>query len=302
MNDSPISKITLDGRDFLVKRDDLIDPYLAGNKYRKLYPLLQTPSNKLNRIISYGGTQSNAMLAIAAMCKNKGWEFIYYTKTLSKIQREQNCANYFHAKRLGMCHMEVERDRYKQQITTLRPNLDEKTFIIDQGGAIVEAKEGLEVLAKEIREVNLTSKSLARDFSTGGTYLNIKSLATPSGTGTTALYLALALPEYRVYTTPAIGNVEYLKEQMEALHKIPDNLVILKPKRKYHFAKLYPEFLEIYKKTLASGIEFDLLYAPGMWKAILEQTDEDILYIHSGGVSGNESMLQRYRQKGMEID
>ena len=285
MNNSPISKITLDGRDFLVKRDDLIDPYLAGNKYRKLYPLLQTPSNKLSKIISYGGTQSNAMLAIAAMCKSKGWEFIYYTKTLSKIQREQNCANYFHAKRLGMTHVEIEHDRYKEYITSLRPNLDEKTFIIDQGGAIVDAKEGLEVLAKEIREADL----------------GVKTLATPSGTGTTALYLALALPDYKVYTTPAIGSVEYLKEQMEALHKIPDNLIILIPERKYHFAKPYPEFLEIYKKTLACGIEFDLLYASGMWRAILAQTDEDILYIHSGGVSGNESMLKRYLQKAIYL-
>jgi len=47
---------------------------------------------------------------------------------------------------------------------------------------------------------------------------------------------------------------------------------------------------------LACGIEFDLLYAPGMWKALLEQTSEDILYIHSGGVTGNESMLKRYEK------
>ena len=36
-----------------------------------------------------------------------------------------------------------------------------------------------------------------------------------------------------------------------------------------------------------------------MWKAILEQTDEVILYIHSGGVTGNESMLNRYEKKGL---
>lgn len=68
---SPISKIIVDGRDFYVKRDDLIDPYLAGNKYRKLYTLLKTPSNELKTIISYGGTQSNAMLAISAMCQKR---------------------------------------------------------------------------------------------------------------------------------------------------------------------------------------------------------------------------------------
>ncbi len=280
MKTTPISELFLDGRKFLVKRDELIDPYLAGNKYRKLYILLQTPKLHLNKIISYGGTQSNAMLAIAKMCHDKGWEFVYYTKPISKTQKEQTIGNYFHALRLGMWHVEIEYEKYKDFIASLRPNLDEKTFIIDQGGAVVEADEGLCVLADEIREQNP----------------HAKALATPSGTGTTALYLALNLPEYKVYTTPSIGDVDYLKKQMAALHPIPKNLIILKPEKKYHFAKLYPEFLEIYKKLLACGIEFDLLYAPGMWKALLEQTTEDILYIHSGGVSGNESMLKRYEK------
>jgi 1-aminocyclopropane-1-carboxylate deaminase/D-cysteine desulfhydrase-like pyridoxal-dependent ACC family enzyme len=52
----------------------------------------------------------------------------------------------------------------------------------------------------------------------------------------------------------------------------------------------------MYKKLLACGIEFDLLYAPAMWEALLEQTQEEILYIHSGGVSGNETMLKRYEK------
>lgn len=281
MHSSPISKIILEGREFLVKRDDLIDPYLAGNKYRKLFILLKTPKDKYTKIISYGGTQSNAMLAIAAMCKSKGWEFTYVTKKLSDTQKKHKEGNFFLSLSLGMRHIEVEESYYKEYISSLRINLDEKTYIIDQGGADRSAKDGLKVLADEIREAGL----------------DVKSLATPSGTGTTALYLALALPEYKVYTTPCVGDSTYLKEQMEALHKIPDNLVILEPDKKYHFAKLYKEYYDIYKKTLAGGIEFDLLYAPGMWKCLLEQTNEKVLYIHSGGVSGNESMLRRYEQK-----
>jgi len=278
---SPISKISLDGRDFYVKRDDLIDPFLAGNKFRKLYTLLQAPSNKFNKSISYGGTQSNAMLAIAAMCKTKEWEFIYYSKPISQTQKDLHVGNYFQAKEFGMLHVEIDNDLYKDYIASLSLHVDDKTFIIHQGGADTLAKEGMEVLAQEIRDTNL----------------HVEALATPSGTGTTALYLALALPEYKVYTTPCIGDVEYLKKQMQALHVIPDNLVILKPSKKYHFAKLYPEYYEIYTTLLKSGIEFDLLYAPGMWKVLKEQTSETILYIHSGGVSGNESMLSRYKKK-----
>ena len=279
---TPISKITLEGRTFFIKRDDLFDKYLSGNKYRKLHTLLQTPKQNLKKIISYGGTQSNAMLAIAAMCKEKDWEFTYYTKPISQQQRDENIGNFYHAKNLGMRHVEVEYELYRDYIASLSLHVEEDTFIIDQGGAVREAKEGLEVLANEIRN----------------SALHVEVIATPSGTGTTALFLALALPEYKIYTTPCVGDVSYLKEQMLALHEIPKNLIILEPKKKYHFAKPYKEFLEVYKKIQDVGIEFDLLYAPAMWEALLEQTDEEILYIHSGGVTGNESMLKRYEQKG----
>lgn len=278
---SKITKLELEGRAFYVKRDELVDPFLAGNKFRKLYALIKTPTHKYNHIISYGGTQSNAMLAIAAMCKHKGWCFTYYTKPLSKTLKDEECGNYFEAKKLGMLHIEIEHSYYKDFIAALRLNLDEKTFIIDQGGAIQEANIGLEVLAQEIKDVNVP----------------LKALATPSGTGTTALFLALNLPDYKIYTTPCVGDSSYLREQLGALSHIPSNLIILEPKKKYRFAKPYKEFLDIYQKLLSNGIEFDLVYAPSLWIALLEETNEEILYIHSGGVSGNESMLKRYRQK-----
>lgn len=283
MYNTPTTEISLDGRDFYVKRDDLADPFLAGNKFRKLHILLETPSDKLDKIISYGGTQSNAMLAIAAMCKKKNWHFTYYTKPLSNTQKNENCGNFFYAKKLGMEHIEIEERYYKDFVASVRLSMDERIFVVDQGGAAEEARQGLEVLAKEIRE----------------SCLDVMSLATPSGTGTTALFLALSLPEYRVYTTPCVGDSEYLKKQMSALHPLPLNLTILEPKKKYHFAKPYKEFLQIQQKLLTAGVEFDLIYAPSMWLALLEQTQEEILYIHSGGVSGNESMLGRYRQKGL---
>jgi len=287
MQCSPISEIILEGRAFLVKRDDLIDPYLAGNKYRKLYTLLQTDSAVYDTIVSYGGTQSNAMLAIAAMSAKKGWNFHYYTKPLSQTQRTYLSGNFANSLALGMKHYEIEEELYRDYIASLRLELDTRTFVVDQGGAVAAAKEGLEVLAAEIRQQK-ESGLIDED---------VYALATPSGTGTTALFLALALPEYRVYTTPCVGNVEYLKEQMSALAPLPQNLTILPPKKKYHFAKPYEEFFQLYAKLKSVGIEFDLLYAPAMWQTLLEQTNEKVLYIHSGGVSGNESMLARYSQK-----
>ena len=278
---SPLFTITVEGREFLVKRDDLYDPYLSGNKYRKLHTLLQSPSSQYTTIVSYGGTQSNAMLALAALCKQKKWQFIYYTKDVSSSQKQQQVGNFYNALALGMEHRVLENELYKEYILDLEIHLPSRTLLVHQGGADSMAKEGLAVLAKEIREND------------GG----VKSIATPSGTGTTALFLALALPEYKVYTTPCVGDTKYLLEQMSALCAIPQNLVILEPKKKYHFAKPYKEFYEMYHKTKEAGVVFDLLYAPAMWLSLLDLTKEKVLYVHSGGVSGNESMLLRYSQK-----
>jgi len=282
MQQTPISSITLDTREYLIKRDDLIDPYLAGNKYRKLYTLVHTPKQRYKKIISYGGTQSNAMLAIASLAQKKGWMFEYYTKPLSQTQKEQTIGNYANSIKMGMKHIEIEFDRYRDIILSLHFSLDDSCVLIDQGGADKIALEGLDVLADEIRESNV----------------EFDAIATPSGTGTTALFLARALPEMRVYTTPSIGDVEYLKTQMSALWEIPKNLTILQPSKKYHFAKPKEELFTIYKKLLNAGVEFDLLYAPLMFKTLQEQTDEKILYIHSGGISGNETMLKRYAKLG----
>jgi 1-aminocyclopropane-1-carboxylate deaminase/D-cysteine desulfhydrase-like pyridoxal-dependent ACC family enzyme len=139
MNASPISKISLEGRDFFVKRDDLIDPHLAGNKYRKFYTLLQTPKEKFTKIISYGGTQSNAMLAIASLCQKKEWEFIYYTKPLSAAQRENTAGNYSEALALGMKHIEIEESLYRDFISSLGVLKDENTFIVEQLKKLKEA-------------------------------------------------------------------------------------------------------------------------------------------------------------------
>jgi len=282
---TPITTISLRNREFFIKRDDLIDPYLAGNKYRKLYTLLQTPKEAIKKVISYGGTQSNAMVAIASMAHKKGWEFTYYTKPLSHTQKTQSIGNFADALAFGMQHIEIDTTLYKDFIASLRLNLEEKTIIIDQGGANQMAREGVMQLAKEIR----------KDF----TPHMLDAIATPAGTGTTALYLASLLPEYKVYTTPSIGDKHYLQTQMQALAPLPKNLIILEPSKKYHFAKLYPEFFLMYKELLQTNIEFDLLYAPLLWINLLEQTnkEEKILYIHSGGVSGNQTMLERYRKK-----
>ncbi|MDX8380585.1 MAG: 1-aminocyclopropane-1-carboxylate deaminase [Ghiorsea sp.] len=284
---SQVSLFHFQGYDFYVKRDELIDPLLSGNKYRKLYELIQTPSATYSTIISYGGIQSNAMLAIAALCQKKSWAFHYYCKPIQTRIQEKPDGNYKIALELGMKAFPTE--NYDSKITQLKN--EGKTLVIPQGGADALAKKGLEVLADEIKQwqQQVGIQSL--------------SIVTPSGTGTTSYYLAKALPDYKVLTTATIGDNDYLKQQMLKLGNIPSNLELLEPERKYHFAKPYPEFLHTYQSLKDSGIEFDLIYAPKMWLTLLANMQNihgAVLYVHSGGLLGNLTMLARYQHKGYQ--
>ncbi|HHS92724.1 MAG TPA: hypothetical protein ENK82_05210 [Campylobacterales bacterium] len=106
----------------------------------------------------------------------------------------------------------------------------------------------------------------------------------------------------RVFTTPCVGDTEYLKEQFFMLEKNETfHPQILSPSKKRHFGKLYREsyniWLELQEKM---GIVFDLLYDPHGWLTLLENPEifeKPTLYIHQGGLIGNESMLARYKRK-----
>jgi len=278
----------------------LIDEDLSGNKFRKLQFLLDTPSTTYKRIISYGGNQSNAMASIAALCKRKGWPFLYITKVLSTTLKQNISGNLAAALDDGMELIEVMHEEYRDVISSLHSGLPnasvqkrEGDLLLAQGGADLGAKEGIEQLAKEISVWQLENGSKEL------------TVVTPSGTGTTAYFLATALPEVTVITTPLIGSKEYLEEQMQYLGKLPDNLRVIETQKKYRFGKTYTEYITVYQGLLEQGIEMDLLYAPKMLIALseaMENIEGDLLYIHSGGVKGNISMLERYMHKGLLVN
>jgi len=287
---SDIERFVFRGRGFFVKRDELIDPLLSGNKYRKLYSLIQTPAEAYDEIISYGGTQSNAMLSIATLCHQKGWAFRYTCKPVPEHLKANPIGNLKLALELGMQLHEVEHELYEKAILLLRTQSKSSTLFLPQGGADPIAEEGITLLAREISGWQQEQG------------IDKLHVVTPSGTGTTVCYLAHALPGTTILTTTSVGERDYLIHQMEMLGTLPLNLRVLESEKKHHFARPYPEFLAIYRELKEAGIEFDLIYGANMWHTLLqhiESIDGAILYVHSGGLIGNETMLQRYQHKGL---
>jgi len=278
---SGITPFHYNGYDFFVKRDEQIHPHLSGNKYYKLYTLLNTPAETYQTMISYGGNQSNAMLAIAHLCQQKGWAFEYICKPLPQHLKGKPTGNLKAALNLNM--QLIECSDYDTKVSSLKSS--GKTLVIPQGGSDPLAQAGIAQLGNEITTWQAKQNT---------DRLNI---VTPSGTGTTAFYLAQALPSCRIITTALVGDNTYLKQQMQQLGNIPSNLTLLKPSKKYRFAKPYPEFLQTYDELKHAGVEFDLIYAPLMWQTLLENMKNisgTVLYVHSGGLMGNATMLERY--------
>jgi 1-aminocyclopropane-1-carboxylate deaminase/D-cysteine desulfhydrase-like pyridoxal-dependent ACC family enzyme len=225
------------------------------------------------------------MYSLSKLCKIKGWEFIYYTNHIPTFLKQNPDGNYLEVLRNGAKIVEVDLrgDELREFVLSLE---DSDTLVIEEGARVKEAEFGIKMLADEINE-----------------YCKKNSLKVflPSGTGTTAFFLAKHL-DVEVITTPCVGDEEYLKKQWMFLseqckvknEKLP---IIINSRRKYHFGKLYKNLYSLWEELKKAGIEFDLLYDPIGWEVVIENNLKDILYIHQGGLKGNITMLKRYKRK-----
>lgn len=282
IKNSPIQEIQFQDKSFLVKRDDLLHKDFSGNKARKFFYFLENEFSFVKTLISHGSNQSNAMYSLSILCKLRGWKFVYYVNHLPSYLKENPQGNYKYALENDM-NLIIKEDFNKTDIL-----FDEKILFIEEGGALEEASYGLKILADEIREYRINH---AID--------NLK-IFLPSGTGTTALFLQKYL-DTEVLTCACVGDDEYLQKQFFTLEKDEKNHpTILKRTKKFHFGKLYKENYLLWKDlSFQTKIEFDLLYDPIGWNTLLHNYNSDFiyLYIHQGGLVGNESMLQRYTYK-----
>ena len=281
--------ISFEGHSFYLKRDDLLHADFSGNKARKFYYFLENDFPDITKIVSYGSAQSNAMYSLSVLAKMKGWEFEYYVDHVADYLRDNPHGNYAGAIKNGM-QLHVGRG-------ILTPT-NQNILYIEEGGRQKEAEYGIKVLAQEILEWQKEN--------------NIKELNIflPSGTGTTALFLQKSLniegvvrgQHPTVYTCPCVGDSDYLKKQFFELEEDENHHPrIISLEKKHHFGKLYRENYKIWLKLQQqTGVVFDLLYDPLGWRTLLAHPEvmaKPTLYIHQGGVLGNESMLPRYERK-----
>src|SRR5690606_32520337 len=115
-----------------VKRDDLIHPYISGNKWRKLkYSLQQVHDQNKGKLITFGGAWSNHLLATAAAASTFVFKSIGFVRGENVENPVLKLCQIF-----GMELRFVSRDAYRDKRHLFADNFtsDQEAYFIDEGG------------------------------------------------------------------------------------------------------------------------------------------------------------------------
>ena len=241
---SPVEVHQIRSRKVFVKRDDTLNletSHVSGNKARKLFSLNSMPLSNNETIVSYGGPQSNAMVALAAITNSKkNCNFVYYTKVIPRFLKQNPAGNFLRAKSLGMQIIELKPDTYNELFKSMDggtsdppPNLappSEQSVWVPQGGACTLAKLGCEILADELFDFWSSEVKGQQMQGQGQGQQMPLAILIPCGTGTTAFYVnwflqkrlrkeGLGNREIEVFCVPCVGDMGYLQRQQVALSK-----------------------------------------------------------------------------------
>ena len=273
-----------------IKREDLIHPYVSGNKFRKLkYNLLQVIQEKKKTILTFGGAFSNHILAVAAAGKENGFRTIGIIRGEELADKVAENHTLQKAQELGMVFEFVSRETYRNKNSEeFIINLKEKFgdfYLLPEGGTNDLAIKGCEEVLTE-RDADFDYICCA--VGTGGTVAGIINCSKPS---------------QQVLGFPALKG-DFLKEDICKFAKNNNWELITN----YHFGgygKVTEELIffinEFYQQY---EIPLDPIYTGKMVFGVLDLIEKKwfpdnskILLLHTGGLQGILGMNHLLRQK-----
>ncbi len=278
----------------MVKREDLLHPFISGNKYRKLkYNIMEAKQRGLDTILTFGGAYSNH-IAATAYAGN-----LYGIKTIGVIRGEELSENWMlnptlaEAHRHGMDFRFISREAYRRKSETSFLELLDKDlgpyYLIPEGGTNVLAVKGCEeILTPQDRDFNVLCSSVG----TGGTLAGI---------------INSSLSYQRIIGFPALKG-DFLKKDIRNF-TAKENWEI---NTDYHFggyakvSEALIEFINYFKEK--TNIPTDPIYTGKLLFGILDLVKNDyfipgtkILAIHSGGLQGITGMNLVLKKKNLPL-
>lgn len=273
------------GVEVFIKRDDLIHPFISGNKWRKLkYVLIKAIKEQKDHLVTFGGAFSNHLLATAAAAARFGFKS-------TGIVRGDEVENdtLFLCRLHGMQLIFTDRESYREKQALFMKYFghDPGALFIDEGGASEEGARGCSELVGELNA-------------------DYDHLFCACGTGTTAAGVINGLKQYRfntlVHAIPVLKNGEFMREEINRYLKQETTFEL---HTEYHFggyAKTTPELLHFVKEFVATtGILIEPVYTGKMLYALFDLAQKDffkpgnrILALHTGGILGLMGMKDKF--------
>ncbi|WP_282050701.1 1-aminocyclopropane-1-carboxylate deaminase/D-cysteine desulfhydrase [Maribacter aquivivus] len=278
----------------VIKREDLLHPFISGNKYRKLkYNLLAAEAENQTTILTFGGAYSNHIAATAYAAKEKGFRAIGIIRGEELENSWQTNTTLKKAFDDGMRFKFINRNDYREKenlefIEGLKKEFGD-FYLVPEGGTNSLAIKGCEeILIKADEEFDVVCTSVG----TGGTVSGL---------------INASFPRQNVLGFSALKG-DFLKDEIE---KIVNNKR-WKLITDYHFggyAKTSEELIlfinEFKEKT---GIPLDPIYTGKMIFGLFDMIKHDtfaprtkILAIHTGGLQGIAGMNSVLKKKNLPL-
>lgn len=273
-----------------IKREDLIHPFVSGNKFRKLkYNLAEAKKQNRKTLLTFGGAFSNHIAAVAFAGKLEGFNTIGIIRGDELADKVESNPTLKFASENGMQFEFVSREmyRYKNDEAFLSELKDKfgDFYLIPEGGTNELAVIGCEeILSEEDKNFNY----IACAVGTGGTIAGI---------------IKSSLPNQQVLGFPALKG-DFLQNEIRIFaHEANWQLI-----NGYEFGgygKVTPELITFMNDFYAeTKILLDPIYTAkmvfGVSKLVSEGFFPDnsrILLIHTGGIQGIDGMNQLLERK-----
>jgi len=282
------------GISLVIKREDLIHPFVSGNKFRKLkYNLLQAKAENQSTLLTFGGAYSNHIAALAYAGKENGFQTIGIIRGDELGDKIESNPTLKFAQECGMQFEFVSRETYRLKTeATYLEQLQQQYgafYLIPEGGTNAFAIQGCEEI--------LTPEDASFDF-----------VACAIGTGGTISGLINSvLPHQKVLGFPALKG-DFLQDEIRNFVR-QDNWELITD---YHFGgygKVTNDLIDwinqFYEQT---QIPLDPVYTGKMVFGIVDLIAKNyfpenakILLIHTGGLQGIQGMNLKLKNKGLPI-
>ena len=267
-----------------IKREDLADPCIGGNKWRKLkYNLIQARDQNHHTLLTFGGAWSNHIYATAAAGKYFGFNTIGIIR--GEARHQLNPTLQF-AQDSGMRLVYIDRASYRNKTSTeFLDDLHQRFgdfYLLPEGGSNQLALKGC---AEIVTDINISFDTIAVACGTGATLAGI----------VTALNANQHAIGFAVLKGADFLNRDVARMLTDSGHPSTQNWHI---ENNYHFggyARTSPELFSFIRQFKSDfGIELDAVYTGKLFFGLFDlvskgafKSGSRIVAVHTGGVQGN---------------